>query len=221
MWKFLLSFVGLVALLVLGNRPLPAGTSTLPPIGKFLSPSSGFWQNGNINLPNKIFIPSLKSHARVFLDDRGVPHIFAENYIDALRIQGFLHAHDRLFQMDISSRFTSGRLAEIFGKRMVEIDKLMRRRGLPFAAENALAGWEEHPKSFDQMTAYTNGVNAYIQQLKSVNYPFEYKLLSAEVEEWTPYKTACMFKSMAFDLSFRNEDDLASKTIDLLWIRII
>ena len=216
MLKFILSIIVLFGLVALGNRSIPAGDSNLPPIGKFFSPSTGFWKNGNNHDELNFNIASLSDQVQIYLDERGVPHIFSQNYTDAIRVQGYLHAQNRLFQMDVTSRFTAGRLAEFFGHSMVDIDKIMRRRGLPFAAENALRGYEKHKKSLDYLNAYTEGVNAYISQLKPSDYPIEYKLLNVQVEPWTNLKTALINKSMTYDLCFRNEDDLATKSLELV-----
>ncbi len=212
MFKFIISLVLLIALIYLGGISVPVKDSSLPPIGAFFSPQVGFWQNGHQKQSDKVEITNLSQSSKVFIDDRGVPHIFAPTFEDAARIQGYLHAKDRLFQMDISTRFTAGRLAEIFGKRMVNTDRLMRRRGLPFAAENALSGWKQHPETYKIIEAYSEGVNSYINELNKRDYPIEYKLLNAEIEPWSPLKSALLNKSMAFDLCFRNQDDMATKT---------
>ena len=214
--KLAISVAALITLLYIGSRPLPAGDATLPPIGSFFSPATGFWQNGNIAPSMALTIPGISSEGDIYLDERGVPHIFASNYLDAVRIQGYLHAQNRLFQMDISSRFVAGRLSEFFGERMFNIDKLMRRRGLPYAAENALKGWKKHPKNMSIVEAYTEGVNIFISNLSPRHYPIEYKLLAVEPELWSTLKTALINKSMTFDLCFRNEDDLATKTLDMM-----
>jgi len=201
----------------LGNNPLHIDASTtLPPLGKFFAPQSGFWQNCKDQDQHQIKINNLNKSTEVFLDDRGVPHVFSDSYIDAVRIQGYLHAKDRLFQMDVSSRYTAGRLSEIFGERMMEIDRLMRRRGLPYAAENALAGWQKHPESIKLIKAYTAGINEYIDGLSPADYPVEYKLMNTSPERWSQLKSALINKSMTYDLCFRNQDDLATKTQEVL-----
>ena len=91
---------------------------SLPPIGKFLSPQHGFWQNaeavGN-NLNAEIQLPQIKDKGEVYFDDRLVPHIFTNNEEDAYFIQGYLHAKFRLWQMEFQVLAAGGRLSEILG----------------------------------------------------------------------------------------------------------
>jgi penicillin amidase len=217
MVKFLVSLVGLVILVYVGNVSIPVGDSHLPPLGKFFSPAKGFWKNGNSKKDLLSHLPNLIKEADVFIDKRGVPHVFAASYIDAARIQGYFHAKDRLFQMDASSRFTAGRLSELFGSRMLKLDKIMRRRGLSYAAESALKGWEKNPEFMKIINAYVEGVNAYIDNLNYADFPVEYKLLHiSSIEAWSPLKSACIGKGLAYDLCFKNEDDIATKSMELL-----
>lgn len=201
----LLSTFGLVYLL---NQPIETTTS-IPPIGKLLSPFQGFWQNATPvstkALPS-LTLDGLSKPAKVVFDDRMVPHIFAKNTNDALFIQGYLLAKDRLWQMDIATRSISGRLAEILNPSIVERDKLQRRKGYAFAAENALRSWQKTPKEYAFVEAYTAGVNQYISQLQPKDYPIEFKLMNYSPEPWTTLKSALFLKSMAVSLASRHSD---------------
>lgn len=78
-----------------------------PPFGSFLSPQHGFWQNAESkdhDFNEELDMPGVKAPVEVILDERLVPHIFAENDEDAYYAQGFVHAKFRLFQMDISTK---------------------------------------------------------------------------------------------------------------------
>ena len=77
------------------------------------------------------------------MDERRVPHIFAENSEDAFFAQGYITAYNRLWQMDMSTRKVSGRLAEVVGERALASDLLQRRKGIVKAAEEALKVWRE------------------------------------------------------------------------------
>src|SRR5690606_34966214 len=86
----------------------------VPPLGKFLSPFTGFWQNAedlesayNISLSNS----KLKSDVDILIDEQGVPHIFAKNDYDLYFAQGYITAKDRLWQMDFQNRYAAGRLS--------------------------------------------------------------------------------------------------------------
>ncbi|HUM66398.1 MAG TPA: penicillin acylase family protein [Chitinophagaceae bacterium] len=185
----------------------------VPPMGKFLSPQHGFWQNAestNHDFSEDFVFNGLKGKAEVYFDERLVPHIFAEHDEDLYFVQGFVHAKFRLFQMDLQTRAAEGRASEIAGPRAINYDKEQRRLGMRFAAERALKQMQEDPASWAVFNAYTNGVNAYIQSLKDSEIPIEYKILDFKPEEWTPLRTALLLKMMAKMLSSGTEDDLTA-----------
>src|SRR5690606_635991 len=157
-----------------------------------------------------------KDKVKVLYDERMVPHIFAKNTADAFFVQGFITAQNRLWQMDITTRATSGRLAEILGERLLQRDKLQRRKGLVFAAENALKGWESSPEDIALISAYTAGVNAFLNSLKPACYPLEFKLMNYKPEPWTNLKSAILIKSMAQTLCEKEDDLEATNTLHAL-----
>lgn len=186
---------------------------SVPPMGKFLSPQHGFWQNAEAtdhDFSADLSFPDLKGTAEVYFDDRLVPHIFAENDEDLYFIQGYIHAKFRLFQMDLQTRAAEGRASEIAGERAVNYDKEQRRLGMKFAAENALKEMQKDPILWAAFSAYTRGVNAWIYSLKESEIPIEYKLLDFKPEEWTNLRTALLLKMMAKMLSSGTEDDLTA-----------
>jgi penicillin amidase len=135
-----------------------------------------------------------------------VPHIFAENMEDAVRVQGYITARFRLFQMDITARKASGRLSEVLGERTLQVDRNSRRKGLLYAAENDLKGWSNSPETMAIFQAYTDGVNAWIDQLKPADYPIEFKLLNYSPEKWSILKSALVTESMAETLCSKFDD---------------
>ncbi len=184
----------------------------VPPMGKFLSPQHGFWQNAesdDYDYSAELKFPDLKGNASIYLDERLVPHIFAENDEDLYFLQGYIHAKFRLFQMDLQTKAAEGRASEIAGSRAIDYDKAQRRLGMRFAAEIALKDMEKDPVSLALFSAYTKGVNAYIYSLKESGIPVEYKLLDFEPEEWTNLRTALLLKMMAKNLSSGTERDFA------------
>ncbi len=186
---------------------------SVPPMGKFLSPQHGFWQNAEAtdhDFAADLKFPDLKGKAEVYFDERLVPHIFADNDEDLYFVQGYIHAKFRLFQMDLQTKAAEGRASEIAGARAVNYDKEQRRLGMKFAAENALKEMQKDPVSWTVFSAYTKGVNAYIHSLKKSEIPIEYKLLDFKPEEWTNLRTALLLKMMAKMLSSGTEDDLTA-----------
>jgi penicillin amidase len=191
------------------NTPISTGSAQLPPLGPFFNPYSGFWKNAEpVNvLPNGAqSLPGLKGKVEVVFDDLMIPHIFAEHPEDAFRVQGYIIARHRLWQMDITARQTAGRLSEVFGARTLEIDRLVRRRGLPYAAELDWKVWQQADTTRKMIEAYTEGVNAWIEQMRPADYPIEYKLLHYKPERWTPVKTALIIENMIDALNDRDND---------------
>ena len=84
-----------------------------------------------------VVIPGLESAATVLRDEDGIPHIIAETELDLVRVQGWVHARDRLFQMDVSRRQASGKLAELLGDAALASDVELRILGMHRAAERA------------------------------------------------------------------------------------
>lgn len=208
--KFLASTILTLGLIYVLSNALNIKGLAVPAMGKLLNPFSGFWQNGESGFSlwndDKIKIPSLKGKVRVTFDDRQVPHIFAENTSDLLKVQGYLHAQHRLFQMDLSARSAGGRLSEILGERTLEVDKMERRHGMLQSALKTVEGWKKNPETYAFLEDYAAGINAYIQTLTDKNLPIEYKIINAKPEEWTPLHSALFFKSMCRTLA-RGEFD--------------
>ena len=200
----------------------------LPPLGRLLSPQEGFWQNATPVSKdyNETFnLPGLTGKTEVWLDDRMVPHIFAENDADAYYVQGYMHARDRLWQMELQIFAASGRLSEILGSKMLNYDRMQRRTGMVYGAEQALKAMLADPVTKTAVESYTAGINAYINSLTSATMPIEYKLLSYKPQQWVSLNSALLLKSMAQDLAgaandlqYTNARRLFSKTdFDLMY----
>ncbi len=214
---FLLSSLLTLGLLYVLNNPL--GNAVPMPLGAFLSPQHGFWQNAepaDTDFNSSLDIPGLKDKVEIYLDERLVPHIFAQNEEDLYTAQGFVHARFRLFQMDLQTRAAAGRASELAGVKAIDFDKSQRRLGMVYAAENALVEMEKDPLSKKIYDAYTRGINAYIESLTPEEWPLEYKLLNASPERWSNLRTALLLKMMAKMLSGGTDSDLGythAKTI--------
>jgi penicillin amidase len=196
----------------------------IPPLGKLLSPSHGFWQNAEDAIPTfdaSIYSQELTASVQVQYDDRMVPHIFADNLEDASFAQGYATAALRLWQMELQTHSAAGRLTEIFGttekrrKLLLPRDKESRRIGIPLGAERALERWKEFPE-YKTIEAYCNGVNAYIESLSYDQLPIMYKLLDYKPEEWTPLKCALLLKNMGKTLTNRDHDFELTNTLKYL-----
>ena len=205
---FLLSATVTAALVFTLNIQLKLGGTKAPRLGYFLSPQHGFWKNAeklNTNFDATILANELKGDVDVYMDDRLVPHIYADNDEDAYYVQGYLHAKYRLWQMDFQTRVAAGRLSEIAGADKLSIDRFFRRLGMVYGAEQTEAFINENnPVMKATVDAYTAGVNAYLKQLAPEDLPFEYKLMNFEPESWTPKKTYLFLMFMSYDLTGRS-----------------
>ena len=205
---FLTSAIVTLSLVTVLNTQLSIGPTKSPKLGYFLSPQHGFWKNAekvNTNFDASIVANELKGNVDVYLDDRLVPHIYADHDEDAYFVQGYLHAKFRLWQMDFQTRVASGRLSEIAGADKLSIDRFFRRLGMVYGAEQTEAAINaNNPEMKSTVDAYTAGVNAYIKQLDPADMPFEFKLMNYAPEKWTPAKTYLFLMFMSYDLTGRS-----------------
>jgi penicillin G amidase len=196
-----LSSIAVTALLIWA---LDCKFGEIPPIGAFLNPSTGFWQNAESKhtlVTENLKLQGLLDKVIIRYDDNRIPHIFAQNDHDLYYAQGFVTARDRLWEMDIQTREASGRLSEIIGSKTLDLDRYHRRMGMVYGAENTLKGIMANPVTRVMVNAYTDGVNSYIHQLAPKDYPIEFKLLDYEPEDWKPINCAYLLKLMSETLA--------------------
>jgi penicillin amidase len=210
----IISAILTIGLIVLLNMQLPVGGSKSPPLGLFLSPQRGVWQNAEAtdkDFNSNLKFPNLTGKVDVYFDERLVPHVYAEDERDAYFVQGYLHAKFRLWQMEFQTHAAAGRLSEIMGDssngtNFLKIDRFFRRIGMVYAAEQSLKQSEADPITKNETDAYTAGVNAYVASLRPGQIPTEYKLLNYEPEKWTNLKTQLFLKYMSFTLTGGDND---------------
>ena len=138
--------------------------------------------------------PGLTSQVRIVTDEWGVPHIVAENEEDLFFACGFIHAKERMWQMDLLRRAGSGRLSEILGKAALHEDKILRNFGLKDAALKDYSLLSTRMK--DLLLVYCRGVNAWMKTQK-YRWPPEYILLRCRPEPWTPLDSLAIKQVMA------------------------
>ncbi|MBV8703993.1 MAG: penicillin acylase family protein, partial [Acetobacteraceae bacterium] len=152
-----------------------------------------------------VSIPGLSAPVDVAFDQDGVPRIRAATMLDAASALGYVHARDRMFQMEMMRRAASGRLAELFGARALPMDRQMRTLGL---ARRAAADEAALPADGRAMlAAYARGVNAWIGQRGRFAAP-EFVALGAP-EPWRPGDSLLWGKTMGLWLSFNWRQELA------------
>lgn len=221
--KLIISFILTIGIFFVLNTKL----GTIPPIGKFLNPYSGIWQNETTEATSgNAYIPGLKDKVTVHYDEQLIPHVFAQNESDLYKAQGYITAKHRLWQIEFQTFAAAGRLSEFVGEKALDYDRRERRRGMGYGADQAMAYMEKYDKeTLGYIQDYADGVNAYISQLKPEDYPVEYKLLDYKPEAWTPKKTALLLMYMTkmlagydVDLEYTNALRLLGKdNFDLLF----
>jgi penicillin amidase len=206
---FIVTIVITIGLLITLSKPI----ASIPPLGSFLSPQTGFWQNAEpVNAhPNlDLHFPQLKDKVQVYFDERMVPHVFAQNDEDLYFVQGYLHAKYRLWQMEFQTHAAAGRLSEVLGagpnNAYLNYDRNMRRVGMQYGARHSLDTMENEPATKAMLDAYTSGVNCYIDHLPANELPLEYRLLNYRPEHWSNFKTALFLKYMSYDLTGAEND---------------
>ena len=219
---YLLLSGGLLATWIILNSTAGVGGSPLPALGQFFSPAHGIWANSRSRLIDRtarqrVSIDHPAARGSIVFDERGVPHIFGPDLAAVSFLQGYVHAADRLWQMDVSTRATEGTLSEVLGARTRVRDAGQRSRGMKRAAELATEVMaRDFPDDYAALQAYADGVNAYVDALEPSRYPVEYKLLNHSPLRWSPYRTALLMKGMSQSLSGRYDDAAEAKTRRLL-----
>ena len=144
----------------------------------------------------ELHLSGLNYPVEVLRDMYGIPHIYARSVEDAHFALGFVHAQDRLWQMEMSRRIGAGRLAEILGPGALEADRFMRTLGVRRAAAANLRNYDDATKA--ALEAYAAGVNAFLARDPVL--PPEFWLLRVSPEPWTPLDSVTWTKMMAWDL---------------------
>jgi len=162
-------------------------------------------------------VPTISGEVEIVRDNSGVPHIFAEADEDVYYGLGFAHAQDRLWQMTMLRRTAQGRLSELFGKRTLNVDKLIRRLDLYGLAQRSVAA--QDADTIAALEAYSAGVNAW---LRIVNRDAlgrgapEFFIFSPQIAPWRPADSIAVLKLMGLRLSGQLEEEVVRARASLL-----
>lgn len=184
-------------------------TGPVPALGQLLSPAHGVWAAARVaELPREqsLVLEGLSAPVDVRYDDRGVPHIFAKTELDAMRALGWVHARDRLFQMELTVRKVSGTLSEVAGADLLPIDRRSRERGL---AQAAAAKWSALPndsKIRGVVVAYVEGINQWVRDAGAQDLPVEYKLLGTAPRVFQSQDVYYMLAEMSQTLAWQSNE---------------
>lgn len=130
-----------------------------------------------------ISVPGLLSPVQVIRDEWGVPQIYAQSEHDLFFAQGYVHAQDRLWQMELNRRYGSGTLSEVIGEDTVGFDRFMRTLGLRRMAVQSWAAMDSESRLI--LEAYADGVNAYVASHNG-RLPLEFTIIGVDPKPWTP-----------------------------------
>ena len=149
-------------------------------------------------------IKNISNTTNVFFDDFGIPHIYAKNQHDAMVAFGYVHAQDRLWQMELLRRIAPGRLSEIFGTRALKNDQFFASLGIDKASENAIAEIDKNSEAYQMTLAYLDGLNQYLENGKT---PVEFTILGIEKKKFTLKDVYNTFGFMAFSFAMAQKTD--------------
>ncbi|MHA2227010.1 MAG: penicillin acylase family protein [Candidatus Hodarchaeales archaeon] len=149
-------------------------------------------------IEGKLQLSGLKDTVEVIRDKWGIPHIYANNHYDLFYAQGFVHAQDRFWQMEIHRRLATGRLSEIFGEIAIDTDRATRTFGFARLGEE---DWKNANKeTIEVFQAYSDGINAFLRSPSS-KLPVEFTLIRLKPEPWRPEDSMAYARLMFWKLS--------------------
>ncbi|ANK81055.1 MAG: hypothetical protein TEF_09795 [Rhizobiales bacterium NRL2] len=161
----------------------------------------GLFVVGRMTLPQvdgEVALPALENDVRIVRDRFAVPHIYAGSREDTVFALGFVHAQDRLWQLELQRRIGQGRLSEFAGEQTLQTDIFLRTLGFYRAAEATVPNLDARTRRLLQR--YADGVNAFLENDDGL-LPPEFLILGIEPEPWKPADSLVWLKMMALDLS--------------------
>jgi penicillin amidase len=152
----------------------------------------------------EIQLKDLQKETAVYFDDFGVPHIYANSEMDAMIALGYVHAQERLWQMELMRRIAPGRLSEIFGSAALKNDMFFSGIGIEEASAKAIAALDKKSRSYQLTLAYLNGINQYLEEGVT---PIEFTLVGVKKEKFTIKDVYNVFGYMAFSFAMAQKTD--------------
>lgn len=155
-------------------------------------------------------LADLEQQVKVYYDNFGIPHIYGENEKDAFRALGYVHAQDRLWQMELFRRIASGGLSEVFGKDLLGTDKFFLSLGIADASKITVNAVNENREGVILTKAYLDGINQFI---KNGPTPIEFYLTGIEKREFELVDVYNTIGYMAFSFAMAHKTDPLLTTI--------
>jgi penicillin amidase len=152
----------------------------------------------------ELSMQNLKSETTVYFDEFGIPHIYAVSEPDAMRALGYVHAQERLWQMELLRRIAPGRLSEIFGSVTLQNDTFFAGIGIEEASLKAIEKLNRNSNSYQLSLAYLDGINQFIDNGPT---PVEFTLMGVKKEKFTIKDVYNIFGYMAFSFAMAQRSD--------------
>ena len=149
-------------------------------------------------------LKNLQKETTVYFDDFGVPHIYADSEKDAMTALGYVHAQERLWQMELLRRIAPGRLSEIFGSVALKNDKFFSGIGIEEASVKAISKLDKNSRSYQLTMAYLDGINQYLEEGVT---PLEFTLVGVKKEKFTIKDVYNIFGYMSFSFAMAQKTD--------------
>lgn len=156
-------------------------------------------------------LANLQQEVKVYYDDYGIPHIYGENEKDAFRTLGYVHAQDRLWQMELLRRIASGGLSEVFGADLIGTDKFFLSLGIADASKLTAANVAENDEGVVLAKAYLDGINQFIIEGPT---PIEFHLTGIEKKVFVLEDVYNTIGYMAFSFAMAHKTDPLLTTIN-------
>lgn len=156
-------------------------------------------------------LANLQQEVKVYYDDYGIPHIYGENEKDAFRTLGYVHAQDRLWQMELLRRIASGGLSEVFGADLIGTDKFFLSLGIADASKLTAARVAENDEGVVLAKAYLDGINQFITEGPT---PIEFHLTGIEKKAFVLEDVYNTIGYMAFSFAMAHKTDPLLTTIN-------
>ncbi len=147
---------------------------------------------------------NLSNQVEVYYDTYGIPHIYGKNEIDAYRAFGYVHAQDRLWQMEILRRIASGRLSEVFGEKLIGTDKFFLALGIDEESIKAANALDKKSETYALSQAYLDGINQFLNEGPT---PVEFYLTGVEKKPFTLKDIYNTMGYMAFSFAMAHKTD--------------
>ena len=164
----------------------------------------GYYFYSKPTYEGQLKLKSIQKQTTVYFDDFGVPHIYANSQKDAMIALGYVHAQDRLWQMELLRRIAPGRLSEMFGSKLVKTDQFFAGLGIDENSDKAIAKLDKNSEAYQLAMGYIDGINQYMEEGKT---PIEFQILGLKKDKFTLKDVYNIFGYMSFSFAMAQKTD--------------